>query len=119
MFQKRKVPYHVAIEVGGWEVIKQYVAMGLGISIVTGMCIREADRERLCVRNLRSYFPQRSYGVVVRKGKVLSTEARSFIDLIRPGLFVRQQARLCLALSRTGTAGNVQPISGRLIDDSI
>ena len=90
VFQKRKVPYHVAIEVGGWEVIKQYVAMGLGISIVTGMCIREADRERLCVRNLRSYFPQRSYGVVVRKGKVLSTEARSFIDLIRPGLFVRQ-----------------------------
>lgn len=90
VFQKRKVPYRVAIEVGGWEVIKQYVAMGLGISIVTGMCIREADRERLGVRNLRSYFPQRSYGVVVRKGKVLSAEARAFIDLIRPGLFVRQ-----------------------------
>ena len=89
VFQKRKVPYHVAIEVGGWEVIKQYVAMGLGISIVTGMCIREADRERLCVRNLRAYFPQRSYGVVVRKGKVLGTEARAFIDLIRPGLFAR------------------------------
>ncbi len=89
VFQKRKVPYHVAIEVGGWEVIKQYVAMGLGISIVTGMCISEADRERLAVRNLRSYFPQRSYGVVVRKGKVLSAEARAFIDLIRPGLFLR------------------------------
>ncbi len=89
VFQKRKVPYHVAIEVGGWEVIKQYVAMGLGISIVTGMCIRETDRERLGVRNLCPYFPQRSYGVVVRKGKVLSAEARAFIDLIRPGLFVR------------------------------
>ncbi len=90
VFQKRKVPYDVAIEVGGWEVIKQYVAMGLGISIVTGMCISESDRERLAVRNLRSYFPQRSYGVVVRKGKVLSAEARAFIDLIRPGLFLRQ-----------------------------
>lgn len=90
VFQKRKVPYHVAIEVGGWEVIKQYVAMGLGISIVTGLCISEADRQRLVVRNLRAYFPQRSYGVVVRKGKVLSAEARAFIDLIRPGLFLRQ-----------------------------
>ncbi|HET9032155.1 MAG TPA: LysR family transcriptional regulator [Dokdonella sp.] len=90
VFQKRKVPYHVAIEVGGWEVIKQYVAMGLGISIVTGMCISETDRERLAVRNLRAYFPQRSYGVVMRKGKVLSAEARAFIDLIRPGLFPRQ-----------------------------
>ncbi|MEO8010686.1 MAG: LysR family transcriptional regulator [Dokdonella sp.] len=90
VFQKRNVPYHVAIEVGGWEVIKQYVAMGLGISIVTGICIGEADRARLGVRNLRQYFPQRSYGVVVRKGKHLGSDARAFIDLIRPGLFSRR-----------------------------
>ena len=90
VFQKRNVPYHVAIEVGGWEVIKQYVAMGLGISIVTGICIGEADRARLGVHNLRQYFPQRSYGVVLRKGKYLSAEARAFIDLIRPGLFTRR-----------------------------
>jgi DNA-binding transcriptional LysR family regulator len=89
VFQKNRVPYHVAIEVGGWEVIKQYVAMGLGISIVTGICIEDGDKERLAIRNLRQFFPQRSYGVVVRKGKYLSADARSFIDLIRPGLFAR------------------------------
>jgi DNA-binding transcriptional LysR family regulator len=90
IFQRSKVPYHVAIEVGGWEVIKQYVAMGLGISIVTGICIGADDHARLAARNLAAYFPQRSYGVVVRKGKYLSPEARAFIDLIRPGLFTRQ-----------------------------
>lgn len=90
IFQKRKVPYHVAIEVGGWEVIKQYVAMGLGISIVTGICIGEEDRARLAVREMSAYFPQRSYGIVVRKGKFLSAEARAFIDLVRPGLFTRR-----------------------------
>jgi DNA-binding transcriptional LysR family regulator len=90
IFQQRKVPYRVAIEVGGWEVIKQYVAMGLGISIVTGICIGETDRARLAVRNMSAYFPQRTYGVVVRKGKYLSADARSFIDLIRPGLFTRR-----------------------------
>ncbi|WP_266159168.1 LysR family transcriptional regulator [Dyella silvatica] len=90
VFQQRQVPYHVAIEVGGWEVIKEYVAMGLGISIVTGICITESDRSRLAVRNLKQYFPQRSYGVVVRKGKFLSAEALAFIDLIRPGLLNRE-----------------------------
>jgi DNA-binding transcriptional LysR family regulator len=90
VFQQRKVPYHVAIEVGGWEVIKQYVAMGLGISIVTGICITDADHERLAVRNMRRYFPQRSYGVVVRKGKYLSAQARAFLDLIKPDLFARR-----------------------------
>ena len=89
VFHQRKVPYRVAIEVGGWEVIKQYVAMGLGISIVTGICINAADHERLAVRNMRRYFPQRSYGVVVRKGKYLSAQARAFIDLIKPNLFAR------------------------------
>ncbi|HEY0232572.1 MAG TPA: LysR family transcriptional regulator [Dokdonella sp.] len=90
IFQQRKVPYRVAIEVGGWEVIKHYVALGLGISIVTGICIGEDDRNRLAVRNMSAYFPQRSYGVVVRKGKYLSSEARAFIDLVRPGLFTRR-----------------------------
>jgi len=89
VFQQRRVPYRVAIEVGGWEVIKQYVAMGLGISIVTGICLTDEDKSRLAVRNMRRYFPQRSYGVVVRKGKYLSQHARAFIDLIKPGLFAR------------------------------
>ncbi len=90
VFQQRQVPYHVAIEVGGWEVIKEYVAMGLGISIVTGICLTEADHGRLAVRNMKQYFPQRSYGVVMRKGKFLSAEARAFVDLIRPGLLTHR-----------------------------
>lgn len=90
VFQQAQIPYSVAIEVGGWEVIKQYVAMGLGISIVTGICINENDRDRLAVHNMRRFFPQRSYGVVMRKGKYLSQHARAFIDLVKPDLFVRR-----------------------------
>jgi DNA-binding transcriptional LysR family regulator len=89
VFQQRRVPYTIALEVGGWEVIKQYVAMGLGISIVTGFCLSPQDHERLVVRNLRAYFPQRSYGVVVRKGRLLGAHARRFADLVKPGLFTR------------------------------
>lgn len=73
-------------------VIKQYVAMGLGISIVTGFCLSPQDHERLVVRNLRAYFPQRSYGVVVRKGRLPGSHARRFIDLVRPGLFTRSHS---------------------------
>jgi DNA-binding transcriptional LysR family regulator len=89
VFQQNRVPYTVALEVGGWEVIKQYVAMGLGISIVTAICLTDADRSRLSARSLAEYFPSRSYGVVVRKGKFLSTQARAFTDLVKPGLFER------------------------------
>lgn len=85
VFQRNRVPYTVALEVGGWEVIKQYVAMGLGISIVTSICLTEADRSRLAARSLAEYFPARSYGVVTRRGRPLSPQARAFVDLVRPG----------------------------------
>ncbi len=87
VFQKNRVPYTVALEVGGWEIIKQYVAMGMGISIVSSICLSESDRERLTVRPLSDWFPPRSYGVIVRKGKYLSPQARAFVELIRPDLF--------------------------------
>ncbi|ALJ29814.1 MULTISPECIES: LysR family transcriptional regulator [Stenotrophomonas] len=91
VFQRHRVPYTVALEVGGWEVIKQYVAMGMGISIVTALCLNDADRERLAIRPMARYFPTRSYGVTVRRGKVLSPQARAFIALIRPDLFAPRQ----------------------------
>ena len=49
----------------------------------------EADHERLAARSLARYFPSRSYGVVVRKGKYLSPQARAFTELIQPALFQR------------------------------
>ncbi len=91
VFQRHRVPYTVALEVGGWEVIKQYVAMGMGISIVTALCLNEADRERLAIRPMQGYFPKRSYGVTVRRGKALSPQARAFVELIRPDLFAPRQ----------------------------
>ncbi|WP_454828330.1 LysR family transcriptional regulator [Pseudoxanthomonas wuyuanensis] len=87
VFQQNRVPYTVALEVGGWEVIKQYVAMGMGISIVSSICLTDNDHDRLATRSLRDWFPSRSYGVVVRKGKYLSPQARAFIELIQPDLF--------------------------------
>ena len=90
VFQQRRVPYTVALEVGGWEVIKQYVAMGMGISIITSICMTDADHDRLASRSLSEWFPSRSYGVVVRKGKYLSPQARAFIELIQPHLFAHR-----------------------------
>ena len=90
VFQQNRVPYTVALEVGGWEVIKQYVAMGLGISILSSICLNESDHGRLAVRSVANFFPDRSYGVVMRKGKLPSPQARAFMDLIQLDLFVRR-----------------------------
>jgi len=78
VFQKHKVPLKVTLEVGGWEVIKRYVELDFGVSIVTGICLREDDK--LVARNMRNYFPKRTYGVVMRRGKWLSPQAQAFLE---------------------------------------
>lgn len=89
VFANKHLPLDVILEVGGWEIIKEYVAQNIGISVVTGICLTERDRFRLFRYNLKDYFPARSYGVIVRKGKFLSAQARVFVDQIQPGLFER------------------------------
>ena len=78
IFQQHGVPFSVVLEVGGWEVIKRYVELGFGLSITTGICLRENDP--LVVRNMSRYFPKRSYGMVLRRGKHLSIAAQAFLD---------------------------------------
>jgi DNA-binding transcriptional LysR family regulator len=82
VFGQHDLSYEVALEAGGWEVIKKYVELGLGISIVTDVCL--TGQEALACIPLRAYFPQRSYGTVVRRGKFLSPQAKRFIDMLDP-----------------------------------
>ncbi|MEE9328211.1 MAG: LysR family transcriptional regulator [Cocleimonas sp.] len=82
VFSQHNTSYTVNLEAGGWEVIKRYVKIGLGISIVTDVCLTEQDRKEMTVLPLDQYFPKRSYGFVTRKGKFLSTPAERFIDLM-------------------------------------
>lgn len=81
VFQQHGVPFNVVLEVGGWEVIKRYVEAGFGLSIVTGICLREDDR--LVARNMSRYFPKRTYGVVARRGRHLPMPARAFLEEIQ------------------------------------
>ncbi len=81
-FQRFDVPYHVTLEVGGWEVIKRYVSLGMGISIVTGICLTEDD-SNLIARDMSAWFPRRSYGLVTKKGRFLTPQAQRFIDTLR------------------------------------
>ncbi len=85
VFNQHGLGFKVSLEAGGWEVIKKYVELGLGISIVTGVCL--TGKERLVAIPLDRYFPRRSYGIVVRRGKYLSPQARRFIDMMDPAFF--------------------------------
>ena len=77
VFLQHNLPYEVRLEMGGWEVIKRYVELGMGISIVMSVCL--TGRERLEVISVDRYFPKRVYGIVQLNTRTLSPQARAFI----------------------------------------
>ncbi len=89
-FKQHGLSYQVAMEVGGWEVIKKYVELGLGISIIIRIGI--TGEERLEVISAGDFFPNRTYGVVLRKGRILSPQARRFVNLLLEASETKHQA---------------------------
>jgi DNA-binding transcriptional LysR family regulator len=81
VFAQHGLECRILFEAGGWEVIKKYVEQNLGVSIVTAICL--TGRENLHVAPMGQYFPSRTYGVVVRRNKLLSLQARLFIEMLQ------------------------------------
>ena len=69
-----------AAVVGLWEVIKKYVELGLGISII--MSIGITGEQKLEVIPAGEFFSSRAYGVVLRKGRILTPQAKRFIGML-------------------------------------
>lgn len=90
VFQQHNIQYNVALEAGGWEVIKKYVEAGLGISIVTNICLQDSDN--LATISVEQYFPARSYGIVIRRGKFIPVQAKQFIEMLASDFFHRTAA---------------------------
>ena len=94
-FRENGLKMKVALETGGWEVVKKYVRLGMGVSIVSGLALEGEDQ--LVKIPLRRFFRPRSYGVIIRKGKYLSRQAKIFIAMIDPRFLADVERRQRLA----------------------
>lgn len=86
IFRQHEVPYSLAMEAGGWEIVKKYVELDLGVSIVTEVCL--TGNEQIEAIPLKAYFPSRSYGLIVRRGKFFTPQAKRFIEMFDENFFV-------------------------------
>ena len=86
VFAEHSIEHDVRLEVGGYEIIKTYVKLGLGISIVMSHCL--TGDEPLFTATVRRYFPSRRYGLVLAKSRILTPAAKTFIATMSPGLHV-------------------------------
>jgi DNA-binding transcriptional LysR family regulator len=71
---------NTVLEVDGWNVIKEYVEAGVGVSAIPDICLSE--RDRVWSIPASRYFPSRRYGVLTRRDDIRSLAADWFIQVI-------------------------------------
>ena len=82
------VAVNVGVELDGWNVIKRFVEAGVGISVVPDLCLSE--RDRVWKVPFDRYFPDRRYGVIMRRNENPSLAAERFIRIMDPAFRSRQ-----------------------------
>lgn len=89
-FKRRGLSYEVLVELDGMDIIKRYVALGMGISVGPRLAIEPEDEQTLGIINLANLLPIEQTGILTLRGRTLSTPAQLFIQVMRDTLMRRR-----------------------------
>ncbi len=84
LFEAHNISIRVRLELGSNEAIKQAIAGGLGISVLSRHCMAlEGQAGQIAVLNVEGFPIQRHWHIVYPKGKHLSVVARTFFNYLQ------------------------------------
>ena len=92
--RRRGVNYEIVVDLDSMDMIKRYVALGMGVSVGPRLAIDPEDSETLEIMSLAHILPVEQGGVITLKGKRLSTPTQHFISVMRDVLSVRGPAAI-------------------------
>lgn len=81
-FRRKGLAYAIVIELDSIDMIKAYVALGLGISVGPRLAIEPADERQLGIADLTTLLPIEQAGVVTLRGKSLSKPSLRFVEVL-------------------------------------
>ena len=85
-FRRRGIPYEIVVELDSFDMIKRYVALGMGVSVGPRLAIEPDDHNELGIVSLANLLPVEQAGIVSLRGKATSTPARRFISVVKETL---------------------------------
>ncbi len=84
--QRRGLSYEIVVELDSMDMIKRYVALGMGISVGPRLAIDPEDASELGIISLATLLPVEQAGIVTLRRKILSAPVQNFISVMRDTL---------------------------------
>ena len=81
-FRRAGIKYETAMSLPDTDMIKPYVALGVGISIGNEFALDPGDYSEIGIRSLNHLLPAGEVGIIKERDSKLSNSARLFIQLI-------------------------------------
>jgi len=72
----------IEFEMSDWEILKKFVKADIGVAIISNIVLEDENVEDFSERVLTNYFPEMTYGIFIKKGKILPNLLRDFIGLL-------------------------------------
>ena len=85
-FERRGLSYEIRVELDSMDMVKRYVALGMGISVGPRMAIEPEDEQGLGIISLGNLLPVEPVGIITLPGKTLSTPVQAFVSVIKDTL---------------------------------
>ena len=78
----------IEFEMANYEILKKFVKAQVGIAVVSNICLEDEADSDLVGRDLSAYFPSLTYGVMLKKGKIVPPLLQKFIDFLQHEKFL-------------------------------
>ena len=77
------LPLNIGLEAATFETLKHYVARGLGIAVVSGLCLTKADRTHFEIVEVPAELGvETTYGIILRRDKNLNRPLMTLFQLL-------------------------------------
>lgn len=83
LFAERGLSLKIVQEVTHFELIKKYVELGMGVSLLYDYALTDFDHNNLNIKSLDPEFPERVFGIIRRHDMHISPQLNAFLSLIK------------------------------------
>jgi DNA-binding transcriptional LysR family regulator len=86
VFKKAGLNIHVVMEATNAETMIRYVEMDIGVAIIPKIALLPKRRDRVKAIPVSDHFGKSQYGIILRKGKYVTSWARDFLRMLDPAI---------------------------------
>lgn len=92
VFEEVHLEIEIIMEATNSETIKRYVETGVGVAIIPKIALDTVENHQIESIPIEQYFGKSQYGVILRKGKHITSWATNFLKLLDPSILTREAA---------------------------